>query len=423
MSPEPRPREWPILLVTGIAHAWCHTLITMFSPFVAPREPVPGGGLAAALGTDVEGTGWAVTGMTCLFGLAAVPAGFLVARWGPRAMLALFLAGGATAVATTALAGSPPLFLLGMLAIGGAAAIYHPAGLTLVSREIRKRGAGFGIHGALGNVGIALAPALAFGLARWLGGFRAAFLLLAFPGVPLAAAALALPPGPGSEADRALEAEGSDRGAGPLRTGLLLATISLVGMAYRGMMTYLPALLGGMAAGIPAGLLPDAARTGAALATGALAVGVLGQLLGGALSDRFRGEALETVFLLVAGAGLAAAGVAGALALGDGTGAAHPGASLSFLALASAGLAALAIFGQQPVKNGLVARYVPRSRRGEAYGFYFAIDFGVGALGAGIGGVAIARAGIGQAFMLLGGLAAGGMVLAALLWFLAVRKA
>ena len=44
------------------------------------------------------------------------------------------------------------------------------------------------------------------------------------------------------------------------------------------------------------------------------------------------------------------------------------------------------ILGQQPVKNGIVAKYTPSRWRGHAYGLSFAIDFGVGALGAALVG-------------------------------------
>src|SRR3972149_4253161 len=49
--------------------------------------------------------------------------------------------------------------------LGFCIGLYHPAGLSLMAQGVRQRGLALGFHGVSGNVGQALAPALAVGLA------------------------------------------------------------------------------------------------------------------------------------------------------------------------------------------------------------------------------------------------------------------
>ncbi|GAG45528.1 unnamed protein product, partial [marine sediment metagenome] len=112
------------------------------------------------------------------FGGSAIPAGFLTDRLGSRRVL-LYAFTGATV--SLVLVGLSPneWFLAGTLALlGFCIGLYHPAGLSLMAQGVRQRGLALGLHGVSGNVGQALAPALAVGLAIAVD-WRLAFFVLA----------------------------------------------------------------------------------------------------------------------------------------------------------------------------------------------------------------------------------------------------
>jgi hypothetical protein len=87
--------------------------------------------------------------------------------------------------------------------------------------------------------------------------------------------------------------------------------------------------------------------------------------------------------------------------------------------VALAGLFSLLIFLGQPITNQLVARSTRAARRGAAYGTYFSLSFGVGALAGAAGGVVADRSGLAAVFGFLGLVAVvntlGGLAVRALL--------
>ena len=67
-----------------------------------------------------------------VFGLGALPAGWLADRWSRQKMMVIFFFGiGASAIAT-AYANTPLTLALGLFAIGLFGSIYHPVGLAMV---------------------------------------------------------------------------------------------------------------------------------------------------------------------------------------------------------------------------------------------------------------------------------------------------
>jgi hypothetical protein len=99
----------------------------------------------------------------------------------------------------------------------------------------------------------------------------------------------------------------------------------------------------------------------------------------------------------VGGAGRAAA-AKGAVLAGLSVRAAGP----TVLGVALAGLFSLLIFLGQPITNQLVARSTRAGRRGAAYGTYFSLSFGVGALAGSAGGIVADRSGLAAVFGFLG---------------------
>ncbi len=111
------------------------------------------------------------------FGAGALPAGLLVDRLGSQRVITFgFLAASASALLVGL---SPNAFVLGasLALLGLSIGLYHPAGLSIIVQGAEKRGLALGYHGVAGNIGAALAPALAVGLAVAID-WRAAYFVL-----------------------------------------------------------------------------------------------------------------------------------------------------------------------------------------------------------------------------------------------------
>ena len=313
-----------------------------------------------------------------LYGVGALPAGILADRWGSRRLIVACLAGMSLSFVMLSIA--PGLWTIGAALVlwGAAASIYHPAGLTLISRGVMQRGKGLALHGMAGNAGIALGP------------FVTALLLLVVDW-RVVAACLALPAlGATAYAARAsFDETAADPETDPAtanrpayatqlwtHTRVLFASgfavvfgiVILSGLYYRGMLTFLPDLLKDLVSVGETMRVEPSRYVYAAL----LMVGMAGQYIGGWLTDRGRTEwALVGAFVLLAVIG----GVFWPLA--------QSGTVPLFVASAVLGIA---LFVIQPLYQATVAEYTPSDARGLSYGFTYLGVFGVGALGAGLAG-------------------------------------
>jgi MFS family permease len=160
--------------------------------------------------------------------------------------------------------------------------------------------------------------------------------------------------------EAATNGEKRNDGDGPIARMLipLYAAMLCGGLTYRALVTTMPTfLVDGDSAG-------EGLRKGGAITLAVLAVGGVGQLLGGRLSDRMRPTLLY--FILIVGA------LPAALLLGLGAGAGT---------IAGAAILAFFTFSVQPVENNLLAQASPSHRRATLYGLKFAPAFGIGALG------------------------------------------
>lgn len=351
------PKLLRLVLLVSCAHALVH-IYELALPSVDLR-------LSPDYGIDKQTFGLLSSVWRLPFGLGGLLAGWLVDRWGPRHMLAVFLLG--SAACCVLLLFSVPLgTLFGlMFSMGCFASIYHPAGLALISYETdaANRTRSLGWHGIFGSAGIGLAPFLA-GLWFSLGGtWRQYYLILALPGMLLGTLFWI-------QAVRLREsAGGPSRSADPEDNQLDLVAMAilsvlafLVGFIYSATLSFLPRYL---STWTPTFLNLSAASRGNYLSSGVLLVGCVGQYLSGrfARPDRLERQlkwiTLSTSPLL--------------LSMALATPAWRPAAAATF---------ALVHFMHQPIYNSLIAQYTPRARRSLAYGVSFAVVFGVGSLGA-----------------------------------------
>jgi MFS family permease len=300
----------------------------------------------------------------------------------------------------------------------------------MISKGVQQRGTGFAYHGIAGNVGIGLGPLLAAVLLLFFD-WRAVAGLLAIPAIAAAVfavrvdfdetAAVATDGGDAPDADDDSDSKAS---AGVDSVGEFLTESRLLfaggftavfvvvmcsGLYYRGVLTFLPGLLESYPGFEPvpvASLLPAsvadtlglAAESGRTIEpnryfySGLLMIGVVGQYLGGKLTDRVPVE------WGIAG-GFAALAVLAVLFL--------PVASLGLVPLLVLGaLLGIALFSVQPFYQATVAEYTPAGTRGLSYGYTYLGVFGVGALGTTVAGTILTYASPAVLFATLAGFGA-----------------
>jgi len=338
-----------------------------------------------------------------MFGSSAIPSGFLTDRLGSRRVLVYAFAGSSVMAVFVGLAPNVWFLAAGLAGLGLTIGLYHPAGLSAVAQGVRQRGIALGLHGVAGNLGQALAPAIAVGLAiavDWRLGFFAVAAMSAVLAIFLARAHL--PVHGESEVLSAEEvaeppAEHEARARSELLTPLLLtyAAFVLSGIVYRGAITYLPKHM-------EEGVSED---FGAAFVTVALVMGAIGQLIGGSISQRVRLERMAPVASSLAVPALVLTAIVSGPAL---------------VLVASAFV--FFYFAAQPVFTGLIADYSPAGAVGRSYGVSFFAGFGLGSLGGVIAGAMVDTWDTQAAFLGLTVFMAMVVVLGVSLWSLSERR-
>jgi len=401
------------------AHAMVHTYelsIPVLIPIWLTQFEVINLGFAQ-FAVDTASLGALVAIGYGLFGLGALPSGILVDKLDARLLITACLVGMGLSFLVLAVAPSPVGIGVALVIWGVAASVYHPSGLSLISRGVQQRGSAFAYHGMAGNFGIAVGPLVTILLLVVLD-WRVVAGILA---VPAGIAALYAVRVDIDERAAVTETDGggdSRAGSGVSSFGefltstktlfastfvLVFAVTFLSGLYYRGVLTFLPELLGDIPSLAPVAFGGREFEPGDYLYVGLLMVGILGQYAAGKLTDRYRPE------LGILG-GFAALAVVAVLFL--------PAAAVGLPALlAVSALLGFFLFSVQPFYQASVAEYTPAGKRGLSYGFTYLGVFGVGAIGAVLAGTLLRFFSADQLFLVLAGLAACAAVLGAVLVF------
>lgn len=370
-----------ILSITSLGHGMVHAYELAIPIFITVW--LVEFGVSPGLIGVVVAAGYA------LYGVGSVPSGVATDAYGSKWLLVGCLLGMGVAFVLLGFAGGVVGIGMALVVWGAAASIYHPAGLRLISTGVTRRGVAFGYHGIAGNLGLTLGPLAAAVLLIWID-WRVASVVLAVPAFAGAVYTArtrvdetAAVPG------RAQMADGGDDErvsvAGLLRDSrvvfaggflLVFPVVVLEGFFYRGVLTFLPTLLAEYPALSPVAVWDRAVDPARYVFVGLLAVGMVGQYVGGWLSDRVRPErAVVGAFVSLA--------VLSVLFV--------PAAERGVVALLMvSGLLGFVLFGEQPLLQALVANYSGTSVRGLSYGYMFFGVFGVGSLGAAFSGAVLA---------------------------------
>jgi MFS family permease len=350
------PKERNVLITTCCGHFLSHFNMLTFPAVVLPLAKQLNLPIAEVLGISF----W----MYLLFGLTALPWGLAADRFGARILMGIFYGGaGLCGLAAAGWMDAPGLMALALAGIGLFSGIYHPAGLGLISKQIKRISYGMGINGMFGNLGLAVAPLVA-GMVTWIWGPRAAYLVLG--GVNLAGLiVMVLLPLPTVAAGpfKAADSNGS-RGFFTLLVAMMLG-----GIAYRGATVILPAyfelrnqgIFEWLTRNMPAGFSANLVAT--TITSAIFLVGMLGQYMGGRVAERFSLQHSYLAFHLIT--------IPAAFAMAWAT-------NLPLIILALVYF--FFLLGMQPIENTLVSRLTPPHWRHSAFGMKFVLTFGMGAL-------------------------------------------
>lgn len=295
-----------------------------------------------------------------LFGVAALPAGWLGDRWSATGMMVLFFLGTGLSSIATGFARDPFELTVGLAAIGLFASIYHPVGIAWMVRNAVNRGKALGVNGVFGSVGIGAAAIVAGVLSEW-GGWRAAFIV---PGVLCAVTGLAL-----LACMRSGFVEKTQADAVPdqpvarrdmIRAFWVLSiTMFLTGMIQQVVQIVMPKLFEEQMGD----LVGHSVMGVSLLVSVVFCFTALAQLVGGHLADRYP---MRPLYILCAFAQAPFLFLIG---------------HVSGLPVMASVIVALVIqIGALPAENSLLARYTPASWRATAFGAKFVVALGASAL-------------------------------------------
>ena len=341
------------LVFASIGHFFAHLLMLLYPTVLLVIEGRWGMSYGDLLSLSLGGF--------VLFGLGALPAGWLGDRWSAERMMVVFFIGTGGAAIATGLTGSPVALALGLGAIGLFGSIYHPVGTAWLVRNAANRGRALGWNGISGSIGLATAPLVAGALAQLIS-WRAAFVI---PGALCTATGVALlcmvrsgtviaapidrrPDPPASQSDM-------------MRTFIVLSFTMLAdGTISQAIPVALPKAF---AAGLT-GLTDGGTLDAGGFVTLVFLVAATAQLAGGWLADRF---AMKAVYILAWAVQVPLFLVA---------------AQARDLPLLAAMMAVnyLGVLAT-PAENALLARYTPAKWRATAYGAKFLLALGVSTIG------------------------------------------
>ena len=177
-----------------------------------------------------------------LFGVAALPAGWLGDRWSVVGMMVVFFLGIGAGAVMTGLADDPETLFAGLTVIGLFASIYHPVGIAWIVASARKRGMTLGINAVFGNVGNSVAPVFVGAMIDFVS-WRAAFILPGIVAILIGIALLAAwRRGWVSDAktDRMPATEAPDRSTAYRVFIVLTFTMACTGFVYAGLTNTMP---------------------------------------------------------------------------------------------------------------------------------------------------------------------------------------
>jgi len=317
-------------------------------------------------GINYMQSGLLVSAFSISYGLGQIPMALLADRISRRMVVLLGLIGTALCALVIGITTQYWHMIPGFIAMGLLGGSYHAPASSFISQSIPKenRGKSLGIHIIGGSFSFLITPILAIAIAKWTGGWRWSFIILAIPAVlssvmiwisteeprtiaTEAPASLQAPNETVSAVNTPAEQESLNWGVILRAIGTLAGICMIIQLVGSSVNSYLPLYL--------------VDRHGMPIETAGIAVGlvfgggIVGAPIGGALSDRLGRKAVILLSVFLSGPILFAATQA-------------PRGILLLALLAAYGMV---ISMRMPTMESLIADVVPVSRRAFILGIYF----------------------------------------------------
>ena len=345
-----------IIGVTAFSHLAVHAQMMVFPTLMLIFHH--------EFGLGLDTLGMMATAGAFMFGLGAIPAGFLEGKLGGRALLLIYQIGSVLGGIALVLAQEPVQMTIGLGLLGLSSSIYHPAGLTILSRRLKHLSKGLAIHGIAGSSGLALGPLLA-GIAAEYGSWRTSYLVWIILQILLALSTFFLI----QRRKQSIESEDLQSIVVTDKLSIVLYYIMAItlGFSFGGFTTFMPTHFRMQTDGI-FNLFPETLKAGLFTSL-VFASGIAGQTLGGYFGDKYKRSTLLFWIILINIPVMAIMGFTS-------------GWFLFFSSIAMG----IVYFLNQPVSNALLADLTPSSHRGIGYGISFFLSFGIGGIAPAIGG-------------------------------------
>lgn len=344
-----------LLAITGLSHLSVHVLMLIFPAILIVMQN------QFALGLDQLGFIVAISAF--MFGLGAIPAGYFESRLGGRNLLLIYLLGTGLVSVSMLLVDSiiNLTLLLGLL--GLFASIYHPAGLTLISRRVKHLSKGMAFHGIAGSTGLAIGPFYASILSETYS-WKMPYLIIGIVNFILALVVLIVVP--------ILYKKRSEEAKIEINTnkqGLFYyyGFTIISGFVFGGFTTFMPTYFAQETQSILPWISPVV--KGGLFTSIVFSAGAIGQVIGGYTGARYPKPMILMWVALLNIPVLILMGMTSGLIL-------------IFISL----FLGIFYFVSQPVGNALLADLTQDGHRGLGYGISFFLSFGVGGISAAFSG-------------------------------------
>ena len=351
-QPSEQSQAMTAMVFSNVGHSFSHMFTILYATAVLYLPQVFNMPYGELLGLSSLGL--------VLFGVAALPAGWLGDRWSQIGMMVVFFLGIGVGALVVGMADSRQDLFIGLTLIGLFASIYHPVGIAWLVSWAKKQGMTLGINGLFGNVGSALSPVFVGAMIDFVS-WRAAFIIPAVLSMIVGFALLIVwRMGWIQDVTRDRVSSGAPETRDFMRVFVILTiTMACTGFVYTGLTNTMPKLF-------EMGLDEEIATSYTEIG---VYVGLISGLasfssvIGGWMADRYSARSIYIVFWLLQ-------------------------VPLLFVVVSLANtpllLAVLLVMcfmlAFAAAENMLVARYTPFRWRAMAYGAKFVLSLGVGGL-------------------------------------------
>ncbi len=375
-----------IIGISGSSHSLVHALMLTFPSLI----PI----IQKEYNVGLDTLGFVVSISALLFGLGAIPAGWLDRYLGGKKLMIIYQLGSSLSALVVAFSPNFTIMVVGLSFIGLFCSIYHPTGLTLISQSINKVSKGMAVHGMFGSLGSAFGPLLAVSLAGLIS-WRASYFVLGILNAILALITFINIPNKTQIINN--QPKKSNRKTNKTALIYYFITNSFLGMAYYGFTTFMPIhlsentfnFLPEISHNMKAGLFP----------TIVFLAGMIGALLGGKIGDKFDKRISFMIIILLNIPVFFLVGITSNITL-----------------IIFSIMLGIIYFSNQPIGNTLVSEFSDNQNRGFIYGLGFFISFGIGSFAAGLSGVIAVNYGVSIVFPVMGILLFPGLIFSYLMY-------